>query len=195
MEWQRARNRANAYWHPASRAACAYNFVTRHARGVVQRLHLLVVLALAAGDGEAASSLGHKSTVVAAPRARAGPDAATSAAPAALLGCYHLAFDPPTFGRSVPMKRGQTVPRILVLWHTVWSAPWRLASTWGLQDGRSWSAAKWAAEAGDSIDVIIPTLHWAVNAIEPAYPDQTAHCSLRHLSGVELWATRRRVNS
>jgi hypothetical protein len=78
------------------------------------------------------------------------------------LRCYHLVFDPATFSHSVPMRVGDSLPEMIALSDTDLVAEWHLAAAWRTRPTATWSEAKWAVGVNDSIDVIVPTLNWAV---------------------------------
>lgn len=82
------------------------------------------------------------------------------------LRCYRVTFEPDTFARAVPMRSGQRLPGVIALSQTMLSAPWRRASVRiGTERSGVWSSAKWSSTSGDSSEILIPTINWAVGIL------------------------------
>ena len=76
--------------------------------------------------------------------------------------CFRLTYSPAAFSGSFPMRSGQSLPTLLLFSPVVVNAQWHKGFVSAGDSPVVWSAARWAPVVRDSVDVIVPTLNWAV---------------------------------
>jgi len=78
--------------------------------------------------------------------------------------CFGLEFSPRDFWKSIPTDKPLGVPTRIEFSDSTMDPPWRAALVFHAVPGPARTLARWRSAAGDSIEVIIPTISWAVGA-------------------------------
>lgn len=83
--------------------------------------------------------------------------------------CFNLQFSPSTFWSEVPSDKLESnhlegVPKRIEFSDSIRVSPWRAAYVSHSVLGPATKLAEWKRASGDSIEIIIPTISWAVGA-------------------------------
>lgn len=78
--------------------------------------------------------------------------------------CFSLAFSPRNFWLEIPSAKPQGVPRRIEFSDSVMDGRWYAAYVSDSVGGPAIRLAQWKLAPNDSLEVIIPTINWAVGA-------------------------------